>query len=201
MPSDIIQRDGVWTRNDWEDETGHPFLVPNTCEWHLIYENLFFLYWIGSRGRILYRKWARTRCRSHIWWYWFSDGKVRLTRSGDSYGSRSVLSFPHPQSPTRLSNLSPNQPTESRPLLLLGAEAADLVTTKFIKPIKLEFEKVYFPYLLISKKRYAGLYWTKPSHYDKMDTKGIEVSIVDFYWCHRFPVHRILTKCPPIGFI
>jgi DNA polymerase delta subunit 1 len=60
--------------------------------------------------------------------------------------------------------------------LTVGAEAADLVSTKFIKPIKLEFEKVYFPYLLISKKRYAGLYWTKPEKYDKMDTKGIEVS-------------------------
>ncbi|GAA5869759.1 hypothetical protein JCM1840_000584 [Sporobolomyces johnsonii] len=56
----------------------------------------------------------------------------------------------------------------------LGAEAADYVTSKFVKPIKLEFEKVYFPYLLISKKRYAGLYWTRPEKYDKMDTKGIE---------------------------
>jgi DNA polymerase elongation subunit (family B) len=58
----------------------------------------------------------------------------------------------------------------------MGAEAADLVSGKFIKPIKLEFEKVYYPYLLINKKRYAGLYWTKPEKYDKMDTKGIEVS-------------------------
>lgn len=60
---------------------------------------------------------------------------------------------------------------------LLGSEAAELVTVKFIKPIKLEFEKVYFPYLLISKKRYAGLYWTRPEKYDKMDSKGIEVSV------------------------
>lgn len=60
-------------------------------------------------------------------------------------------------------------------ILMIGAEAADLVSAKFVKPIKLEFEKVYFPYLLISKKRYAGLYWTKPDKYDKMDTKGIEV--------------------------
>ena len=51
------------------------------------------------------------------------------------------------------------------------------MSAKFIKPIKLEFEKVYFPYLLISKKRYAGLYWTKPERYDKMDTKGIEVCL------------------------
>ena len=60
---------------------------------------------------------------------------------------------------------------------MIGSEAADFVTSKFIKPIKLEFEKVYFPYLLISKKRYAGLYWTRPEKYDKMDTKGIEVRI------------------------
>lgn len=56
----------------------------------------------------------------------------------------------------------------------LGEEAAGYVSSKFVKPIKLEFEKVYFPYLLINKKRYAGLYWTKPEKHDKMDTKGIE---------------------------
>ncbi|KAI1289615.1 DNA polymerase delta catalytic subunit [Halotydeus destructor] len=56
----------------------------------------------------------------------------------------------------------------------LGKEAADYVTEKFIRPINLEFEKVYYPYLLINKKRYAGLYWTKPDKYDKMDCKGIE---------------------------
>ena len=56
----------------------------------------------------------------------------------------------------------------------LGEEAAEYVSATFIKPIKLEFEKVYFPYLLISKKRYAGLLWTKTEKYDYMDTKGIE---------------------------
>ncbi|KAK9824535.1 hypothetical protein WJX72_011160 [[Myrmecia] bisecta] len=56
----------------------------------------------------------------------------------------------------------------------LGKEAADLVSKTFVKPIKLEFEKVYYPYLLISKKRYAGLLWTSPEKHDKMDTKGIE---------------------------
>jgi DNA polymerase family B len=60
-------------------------------------------------------------------------------------------------------------------ITVLGSEAADFVTKKFVKPIKLEFEKVYYPYLLINKKRYAGLYWTKPEKYDKMDSKGIEV--------------------------
>jgi DNA polymerase delta subunit 1 len=56
----------------------------------------------------------------------------------------------------------------------LGEEAAAFVSDTFVKPIKLEFEKVYHPYLLINKKRYAGLLWTNPDKYDKMDTKGIE---------------------------
>ncbi|XP_030845110.1 DNA polymerase delta catalytic subunit isoform X1 [Strongylocentrotus purpuratus] len=56
----------------------------------------------------------------------------------------------------------------------LGKEAAAWISDEFPPPIKLEFEKVYFPYLLINKKRYAGLYFTKPDTYDKMDCKGIE---------------------------
>lgn len=64
--------------------------------------------------------------------------------------------------------------TELAEAMRLGQEASEYVSSKFIKPIKLEFEKVYFPYLLINKKRYAGLFWTNPNKYDKMDTKGIE---------------------------
>ncbi|KAG2226707.1 hypothetical protein INT45_001054 [Circinella minor] len=56
----------------------------------------------------------------------------------------------------------------------LGREGAKLVTEQFIRPINLDFEKVYFPYLLISKKRYAGLYWSNPDKFDKLDAKGIE---------------------------
>ncbi|ODV98031.1 hypothetical protein PACTADRAFT_36662 [Pachysolen tannophilus NRRL Y-2460] len=56
----------------------------------------------------------------------------------------------------------------------LGKEAAEYVSHKFKDPIKLEFEKVYYPYLLINKKRYAGLFWTNTKSPDKMDTKGIE---------------------------
>merc|ERR1740138_1013011 len=58
--------------------------------------------------------------------------------------------------------------------MTLGQEAADMVSETFIKPIKLEFEKVYCPYLLMNKKRSAGLYWTNPVKYDKLDAKGIE---------------------------
>lgn len=56
----------------------------------------------------------------------------------------------------------------------LGKEAAAMVTKHFVNPINLEFEKVYFPYLLMNKKRYAGLYWTEPDKWSKMDCKGIE---------------------------
>lgn len=58
-------------------------------------------------------------------------------------------------------------------VMATAKEAAAFVTESFVRPISLEFEKVYFPYLLINKKRYAGLYWTNPDKYDKMDCKGI----------------------------
>lgn len=65
-------------------------------------------------------------------------------------------------------------PPDVQSCMDLGNEAAGFVSAKFTSPIKLEFEKVYFPYLLINKKRYAGLYWTRPDKHDKMDSKGIE---------------------------
>lgn len=74
----------------------------------------------------------------------------------------------------------------------LGEEAAQHVSSKFVKPIKLEFEKVYFPYLLINKKRYAGLYWTKPEKYDKMDTKGIETVRRDNCLLVQTVIERVL---------
>ncbi|XP_024367195.1 DNA polymerase delta catalytic subunit isoform X2 [Physcomitrium patens] len=73
----------------------------------------------------------------------------------------------------------------------LGREAAQQISATFTKPIKLEFEKVYWPYLLISKKRYAGLLWTKPEKYDKMDTKGIETVRRD----NCLLVKNLITEC------
>eukprot|EP01050_Picozoa_sp_SAG11_P033730 SAG11_NODE_11593_length_750_cov_1.502304_2_plen_56_part_01 len=54
----------------------------------------------------------------------------------------------------------------------IGEEAADLVSETFLQPIKLEFEKVYCPLLLITKKRYCGLKFTDPNKAPKMDTTG-----------------------------
>ncbi|AET40361.1 DNA-directed DNA polymerase delta POL3 Ecym_5625 [Eremothecium cymbalariae DBVPG len=63
--------------------------------------------------------------------------------------------------------------TDLQETMNLGAEAAAYVSSLFKHPINLEFEKVYFPYLLINKKRYAGLYWTRPEKHDKLDQKGL----------------------------
>ncbi|XP_058089815.1 DNA polymerase delta catalytic subunit isoform X2 [Magnolia sinica] len=73
----------------------------------------------------------------------------------------------------------------------LGREAAQYISGTFTKPIKLEFEKVYYPYLLISKKRYAGLLWTNPEKFDKMDTKGIETVRRD----NCLLVKNLVTEC------
>ncbi|KAK8958305.1 DNA polymerase delta catalytic subunit [Platanthera guangdongensis] len=73
----------------------------------------------------------------------------------------------------------------------LGREAAEYISGTFMKPIKLEFEKVYYPYLLISKKRYAGLYWSNPDRFDKMDTKGIETVRRD----NCLLVKNLVTEC------
>lgn len=75
----------------------------------------------------------------------------------------------------------------------LGLKAAGLVSDTFLKPIKLEFEKVYFPYLLMNKKRYAGLYWTNPEKWDKLDAKGIETVRRDNCGLVRQVVERVLN--------
>ena len=51
-----------------------------------------------------------------------------------------------------------------------GREAAALVTASFPSPVRLEFEKVYQPFLLINKKRYVGAV----DGGDTLDCKGIE---------------------------
>ncbi|KAJ5083557.1 DNA polymerase delta catalytic subunit [Penicillium angulare] len=84
--------------------------------------------------------------------------------------------------------------TDLADAMKLGEEAAEYVSAKFIKPIKLEFEKVYFPYLLINKKRYAGLYWTNTVKHDKMDTKGIETVRRDNCLLVQNVIETVLNK-------
>lgn len=62
----------------------------------------------------------------------------------------------------------------------LGREAAAYVSAQFPPPIALEFEKVFYPFLLMNKKRYAGLKWEREDVYSKIDCKGIETVRRDF---------------------
>ncbi len=57
----------------------------------------------------------------------------------------------------------------------IAPECADRISATFKKPIELEFEKVMYPFILYSKKRYASLFWTNPAKYDYIDYKGIQV--------------------------
>ena len=61
----------------------------------------------------------------------------------------------------------------------IGERAAAECSALFKKPNNLELEKVYWPYFLYSKKRYAAKLWTKGKddqmHMDYIDIKGLQV--------------------------
>ena len=61
----------------------------------------------------------------------------------------------------------------------IGERAADECSALFKKPNNLELEKVYWPYFLYSKKRYAAKLWTKGRdgnmNMDYIDIKGLQV--------------------------
>ena len=57
----------------------------------------------------------------------------------------------------------------------IGKEIADTITNMNPRPIKLKFEKVYFPSVLLAKKRYVGFkYESKDQKEPDFDAKGIE---------------------------
>ncbi|KAF2105000.1 hypothetical protein NA57DRAFT_51786 [Rhizodiscina lignyota] len=57
----------------------------------------------------------------------------------------------------------------------IGNEIADTVTKANPKPVKLKFEKVYHPCVLLAKKRYVGFKYESPTQKEpEFDAKGIE---------------------------
>jgi DNA polymerase zeta len=57
----------------------------------------------------------------------------------------------------------------------IGKEIADAVTNANPRPIKLKFEKVYHPCVLLAKKRYVGFKYESPKQTEpEFDAKGIE---------------------------
>ena len=60
----------------------------------------------------------------------------------------------------------------------LGESASREISALFKSPNKLELEKVYCPYFLYSKKRYAAKMWVSKNGqvvFDKIDVKGLQV--------------------------
>lgn len=61
----------------------------------------------------------------------------------------------------------------------VGERAAEECSALFKKPNNLELEKVYWPYFLYSKKRYAAKLWTKGKdgnmNMDYVDVKGLQL--------------------------
>jgi DNA polymerase zeta len=58
---------------------------------------------------------------------------------------------------------------------LIGAEIAERVTAMNPPPIKLKFEKVYLPCVLLAMKRYVGFkYANRDQREPSFDAKGIE---------------------------
>ena len=61
----------------------------------------------------------------------------------------------------------------------VGERAAEACSALFKRPNNLELEKVYCPYFLYSKKRYAAKLWTKGKdgnmHMDYIDVKGLQL--------------------------
>ncbi|KAI5187133.1 DNA polymerase delta subunit 1 [Nematocida homosporus] len=55
-----------------------------------------------------------------------------------------------------------------------GKRISQAVSERLRNPLTLEFEKVYKPFLLLNKKRYAGCIFKSPSKRAGIDTKGIE---------------------------
>ncbi|CAM9460494.1 unnamed protein product [Chrysoparadoxa australica] len=84
--------------------------------------------------------------------------------------------------------------TDMAEQMKLAEQAAKEISARFPRPIMLEFEKVYYPYLLMNKKRYAGLMWTRPEKYDKMDTKGLETVRRDNCLLVRKVIDMVLKK-------
>ncbi|KXS19990.1 hypothetical protein M427DRAFT_399532 [Gonapodya prolifera JEL478] len=56
----------------------------------------------------------------------------------------------------------------------MSKKISDHITTLFEQPIALEFQKVYFPFIMLNRKRYAGREWNSYAQPAGVDAKGVE---------------------------
>jgi DNA polymerase delta subunit 1 len=57
----------------------------------------------------------------------------------------------------------------------VAQRVANEISKTFPGCVELEFEKCYYPYMLFSKKRYAGLLFSSPEKPDYIDVKGLQL--------------------------
>ena len=60
-------------------------------------------------------------------------------------------------------------------IFAISERAGEELSNLFRKPIEMEFEKVMYPFIIFSKKRYACVIYTNIDYYDYIDYKGIQV--------------------------
>eukprot|EP01129_Flabellula_baltica_P001427 TRINITY_DN1131_c0_g2_i2.p1 TRINITY_DN1131_c0_g2~~TRINITY_DN1131_c0_g2_i2.p1 ORF type:complete len:1050 (+),score=220.95 TRINITY_DN1131_c0_g2_i2:342-3491(+) len=58
----------------------------------------------------------------------------------------------------------------------MGKEAGELASQAFLSPVRVEFEKVYHPFLIVSKQRYAGMVFTSETTKGYIEMKGIQTA-------------------------
>ncbi|KAJ7169887.1 hypothetical protein C8R46DRAFT_1162607 [Mycena filopes] len=78
----------------------------------------------------------------------------------------------------------------------IGHEMADTITSCNPSPIKLKFEKVYLPSVLLAKKRYVGFKYETPDDAPVFDAKGIETVRRDGVLAQK----KMTETCPKILF-
>jgi len=72
--------------------------------------------------------------------------------------------------------IKPEEPGYMQEIFRLSELAADSCNKHlYKKPVELEFEKVMYPFMLFTKKRYAYLEWVNPDKSDHLDAKGIHL--------------------------
>jgi hypothetical protein len=62
----------------------------------------------------------------------------------------------------------------------LSEECAARISSEFKHPIKLEFEKIMYPFFIYAKKRYAYKEWTKYTHPNDIEYKGLSLVRRDY---------------------
>eukprot|EP00792_Barthelona_sp_PAP020_P004282 TRINITY_DN2019_c0_g1_i1.p1 TRINITY_DN2019_c0_g1~~TRINITY_DN2019_c0_g1_i1.p1 ORF type:complete len:1842 (+),score=394.87 TRINITY_DN2019_c0_g1_i1:30-5528(+) len=75
-------------------------------------------------------------------------------------------------------------------VFILAEELCTIINKQLPAPMYLEFEKIYNPLFLLSKKRYCGLKFVRPNSKPEIESKGTELTRLD--QCHA--THKILKN-------